>query len=1131
MKRIATLLFVIAGAVFAQTGRGTLTGTITDSSGAVVPRASVLLTNAETKTRFEAQTSAAGVYTVPELPYGRYAVEIRQAGFQTAVASGVQIAVNQVTRFDATLQVGEVQQSVEVTAAAPLLQQDSSTVQTNYNTKLMSELPLALGAFSVRSPEAFTFLTPGVVGTAWLNTINGGQTWSNSVLLDGASAGRSWHPGDFDESAPSVEALGEFSIKTNAFSAEYGRTGSAITSFAYRSGTNDLHGSVYAFERNEAFNAKGFYHQNTFDRKHDNGFTTGGPIYLPKLYNGRDRTFFFFSFEKFLTNLQYDVSPLRVPTDRQKQGDFGELLTLRNPVQIHNPRDGTAYAGNLIPKSQWSKVSSYALQYFPSANMIEPGTGLQRFYYQPQPTDLWNNLQTLVLDHNITSAQRFHYSWSRRNNHRFRDPANLLPRDNPLTMFREQIYNTNQWRSSLDSVITSRLLNHLNIGIDRLRSYNATVTDGMDFVKNSGLKNVANTHTPAQNIGGYMGLSTTELNTHWETRYEIANNLTWVHGKHTFKFGGDIRRTRWNIPGLNNTAGTFTFNAMQTASRAGLGGDGFATYLLGAATSASKRDALLTPGWRMLYTAAFFQDDWKVTSRLTLNLGMRWEVDFPRVEVANRYSGLNPYLPNPAAGGIPGVLEFATKDHRHFDNTSWRGFGPRAGLAYALDRKTVIRTGYGIYYNLIYYDFGASMRAGFEAAPAFTSPDGKLPAFYWDDGFPDNYAKAPFFDPSAQNKQGIDYVAADGKPPYIQSWNFTIERQLTSSFKVEAAYVANKGTRLNRILAMMQTKPDSLQLGDLLTKRIDDPAVAAAGFRTPYPTFIQDWGAGATLWRALRPFPQYNSTNWINSTGGNSTYNSLQVKAEKRMSRGLQFMLAYTWSKSLTNTESSRRTADSGITPYQNSFMGINEKSVALSDRPHILATSFIYELPVGRGKPVALTGIAAKFLGGWQLTGTMRYVSGTPLNLEAACPSITLVNAGACRPSYTGVTPLYGPGWDDLDPNNGKPILNAEAFMVPRPYTFGNVSRNMGNLRTKPGMAENAGLLKHTRLTERVRMQFRAEAFNLFNRVQFAGPYTNVGAYDPNRPSQTSRNQNFGFFSGQANDPRVIQLALKLLF
>ena len=1131
MKELVLILISTAALLVAQTGRGTLTGTVNDSTGAVVPEASVTVVNLQTNTRYQAQTSSGGVYTVAELPFGEYSVSVAKTGFRTSEATGIVIAANKVTRFDTPLQIGDVRQSVEVQAVAPLLQQDSSTIQTNYNTKFMSELPLALGTFSVRSPESFTFLTPGVVGTAWQNAINGGQTWSNSVLLDGASTGRYWHPGNFDESAPSVEALGEFSIKTNAFSAEYGRTGSGVTSFAYKSGTNDLHGSVYAFERNEALDAAGFYRQNTSDRKHDHGFTAGGPVYVPKLYNGRNRTFFFFSFERFLTNVLQSASPVTVPSERQKQGDFGELLTLRSPVQIYNPRDGAAYPENLIPRSQWSKVSSYALPFFPKANMIEPGTGLMRRYYNLQPTELVNNLETLVLDHNFTGTERFHYSWSRRNNDRLREPANMLPRDNPLTMYRAQIYNTNQWRSSLDSVITPTLLNHLNFGLDRAISDNRTVTDGMNFVKNSGLQNVANTHTPVQNIGGYLGIVDGSFGVYYDTRYEIAENVTWVRGKHTVKFGGDVRRERVNILSMMPTAGNFTFAAMQTASRAGVGGDGFASYLLGAPSSGSKKDARMTVGWRTLYTAAFVQDDWRIGSRLTLNLGLRWELDFPRVEVANRYSGLNPDMPNPEAGGIPGALDFANEKRRHFDTTSWRGFGPRIGLAWALAPRTVLRTGYGLNYNLLYYDFGTATQYGFEASPSFTSPDGKLPAFYWDNGFPDNYAKPPFFDPSSQNRQNINFVSADTRIPYIQSWNFGLEHQLTGSLKVEAFYVGTKGTRLNRVLNIQQTKPEYLALGDLLTKNINDPEVAAAGFKTPYPAFVKDWGSGATLWRALRPFPQYNGVNWLNASGGNSTYHSLQAKAEQRLSRGLQFLIAYTWSKSLTDTESSFRSADGGGTLFRNSWLGRLEKSVGDFDRPHVLATSVIYEIPVGAGKPMAMTGLGDKLFGGWQLTGTLRYSSGAPFTLGATCPSLTLTSAGSCRPSYTGVTPLVGPGRDDLDPDNGKPVFNADAFTVPAPYTFGTTDRNMNDLRWNGGVEENLGILKHTKLGERVRMQLRAEAFNVLNRVRFSGPNAVVGAYDASRPGQINRNQNFGFFSGQSNSPRTVQLSLKVLF
>ncbi|MEK7755286.1 MAG: carboxypeptidase-like regulatory domain-containing protein, partial [Acidobacteriota bacterium] len=451
MKSYVSVLLataVLGAAVLsAQTNRGSLTGTVTDITRAVVPEAQVTVANAQTGTRYQAQTSAGGVYTVSELPFGSYSVSVSKTGFRAAQVKEITITVNQVTRLDVTLQVGEVHQSVEVTERAVALQQDTATVQTTYNRKFMSELPLALGTFSLRAPESFMFLTPGVVGSTWNATINGGQTFANEVLLDGASTGRTWHPGNFDESAPSVDALGEFSIKTNAFSAEYGRTGSAVTSFAYKSGTNDPHGSLYYFLRNEALDARGFYRQNTSDRKHDFGGTFGGPIYLPKLYNGRNRSFFFVSFEAFLTDRPYTASPQVVPTELQRQGDFSELLRLRDPVQIHHSGDGTPYAGNLIPRSQWSKVSSYALQFIPKANMVQPGTGLMRWYSVGVPTTLRNNLETVVLDHNFTESQRFHYSWSRRNNHRFRDPENLLPIDDPLTRMRDQTYTTNQWRA------------------------------------------------------------------------------------------------------------------------------------------------------------------------------------------------------------------------------------------------------------------------------------------------------------------------------------------------------------------------------------------------------------------------------------------------------------------------------------------------------------------------------------------------------------------------------------------------------------------------------------------------------------------------------------------------------------
>ncbi|MEK7752258.1 MAG: hypothetical protein AAB654_10105 [Acidobacteriota bacterium] len=488
-------------------------------------------------------------------------------------------------------------------------------------------------------------------------------------------------------------------------------------------------------------------------------------------------------------------------------------------------------------------------------------------------------------------------------------------------------------------------------------------------------------------------------------------------------------------------------------------------------------------------------------------------------------------LPNPAAGDRPGALEFASQDRRHFDTTPWKSFGPRLGLALSLTRKTILRTGYGLNFNNIYYDgFGGGLRHGFEATPSFTSPDGRQPAFFWDNGFPDNYKRPPFTDPSGQNGFGIDYVSADTRQPYIQSWNLGLQQQVTSDLTVEAFYVGTKGTRLARPLNLQQTRPEQLTLGDLLQKRIDDPAVVAAGFKSPYPAFIRDWGNGATLWRALRPFPQFNSINWINSQLGNSTYHSLQVKAERRFAHGLQFLLAYTWSKNITDAEAATRTGN-GFRSYQNDWLGRKDKSLSGADFPHVLGISFLYELPVGRDRRFRTSGAWDRLLGGWELTGTARYLSGSPRSLSASCPSLSLTSAGGCRPSYTGVAELYGPGKRNIDPNDGQPYFNADAFTVPAPYAFGDTPRVMGNLRWMPTLLESVGLLKRTRLDERFTLQIRAEAFNIFNRVMFNAPNASIGSYDPRRPGNLNRNQNFGFFSGQSNDPRIVQVAMKLEF
>ncbi|MBC7925034.1 MAG: TonB-dependent receptor [Bryobacteraceae bacterium] len=1124
------VLATIPLALSAQTVRGTLTGTVLDATGAAVPGATVTLTNDALGVKIATQTSTSGVYTLPEVRFGTYSVTVAQKGFQTVSTSNVIVAANQVTRFDTSLQVGDVSTTVEVTAEAPLLQQDTSAVQTNVSTKQLVELPLALGGFGTRSPEAFVFLTPGQSGDIFMSSSNGGQTFSNSVLIDGGSAGRSWSPGNFDESSPSVDAIGEMTIKTNAFSAEYGRTGSSITSFALRSGSNQYHGVLYEFLRNQKLDAKGFYHnQNLTDRKNDFGGTIGGPFVIPKLYNGRNKTFFFFSFEGFRTKLPY-TGTRRFPTERQQQGDFGELAALANPILIYDPLTRQPFPQNVIPQNRLSSVSRFALPFFPKPNLLSQGSGLRDQYIATIPTSVNQDLVTSVVDHNFNEANRVHFSWSRRQNDRTRDPENLIPFDNPLTQGRLQNYNTNQWRASLDTIITPRLLNHLNLSTDRVRSTNGSVTLGQNFVQSAGLAGVSNTHTSTQEIEGYTTLGNGEVNTAYDTRFELANHVTWTRNTHTFKFGIDLRRTHQTQQALNNSAGTFRFRPISTSGPDGSGGDAFASYLLGAVHNAQTAVWLTTPGWRYMYYSGFVQDDWKITSRLTLNLGLRYDLEKPRHEQLNRHSSLDPSLANPLAGGIPGALAIASDSRRTFDKTDKNNFGPRVGFAWSPTNSTVIRGGYGLYYNLLFYnDFGEAGTLGFNANPLFESPNGRDPAFYWQNGFPQNFARPPFTDPSALNGQNIDLYDANGKPPYVSSWNLGVERAVGGNMRVSAFYVANKGTRLYRAYNVQQLRPEQLRLGDLLTRRIDDPSVVAAGFRSPYPNFIQDWGNGATLNRALRRFPQYSNVNYVNNTDGNSTYNSLQLKAENRFKAGLTLLVAYTWAKHLTNADSASQWNSAGL---QNDYDTRQGKSVSRSDRPHVLAVSYIYELPFGRGKKFLNKGGAVnKIVGGWQTNATLRYQSGPPLEFGADCPSITQVNAGFCRPSFTGSQEFTGPGKENVDPNARQPYLNAAAFTVPSPYTYGNVSRTVDFIRGWNFASENLAVFKNTQFTERVNLQFRAEAFNAFNRTIFNQPDTFVGQYNASSPGNVQRNQNFGFYQGQANESRQIQLGLKLIF
>ena len=1162
---LVALLFPVL--LHAQSNRGTLTGTITDTSSAAIAGAAVTATNEATSSKYSTQSSMSGDYTISELPFGQYDVSVSFQGFQTLESKGVVINANQSTRFNGQLQVGQQVQTVEVTSVAPTVHQDSATVEESFTSKQISELPLTIGAFNVRSPEAFTFFTPGVSGDTFRSRVNGGPQFSNEVLVDGASTTRSENGPAFDETAPSIESFGEFTIKTNDFAPEYGASGSSITSFAYKSGTNHIHGDVYDFLRATPLDAAGFYdtgrctiagkkstsqgdcnnralnpqRRPTLDQKNDFGFTAGGPFVIPKIYNGRDRTFWFFSYEGIRLANEFNVNPVRVPTARQLTGDFSEFLNLKDgvgnpaPILVYDPLTGQPFPGNIIPQSRFSSVSNYALQFMPHANQVDPATGLTDMYVNGIPLALTVNMFTMVADHNLTERQKLHYSFSYRKNFRTRDPSNLLAGSDPLTQLRRQDFRTRYHRASYDYTLRPNLINHLNLAFNRTTSVNGSVTVGDHFVSKSGLKGVADTHTPTQNLPGYITLGNAEFNDNIDNGYQIADNMGWVKGKHTFKFGIDVHRQLYDPKTQNNGAGTFFFDPRYTSSPTGAAlaspGDAWATYLLGGVQNVNFNLNEVNPGWRRLYWASFIQDDFKVTRKLTINYGLRWDISDPRSEVFNRTSSLDPHLPNPAAGNRPGAFAIAKPGHTHFDKRDWKDFGPRLGINYAVNDKTVLHAGYGIYYaQLFYSDFGEHSKQGFDASPVFDgSGDGHTPAFLWQNGVPQNFARPPFTDPSSLNTREIDFLSPDARAPLVQNWNLGIERQFGNSLTINAAYVGTKGSRLYRAFDPEQILPKYLALGTLLMKNVNDPAVTAAGFSSPYPSFTTDYG-DPTLARSLRPFPQYNAISYMNQTDGFSSYHAFQLKVEKRFSQGMQFLVAYTASKTLTDADS--ELPFSAFVFTQNDYNGREEKSISSDDVPQILALSYIYDLPVGKGKRfLNQGGIVDKVLGGWEVSGLMQYHSGVGMTIGADCgSSLGAVFAGGCRASKTGVQQLLGSGASGHpDPNNGKPYLNAAGFTVPAPFHYGNTERVESHARGFGYANENFGLLKTTKITESVGLQFRFETFNVLNRAIFNNPDTFVGSSALD--GTITRNSHFGFYSGQANTPRVMQIGLKLLF
>ncbi len=1124
------LAVIIAPALLAQTDSGSIRGTVSDSTRAAVPAVTITAREISTGVVKTTMSEAAGNFTLANLRAGTYTVTAEREGFKSVQQNNVKVDVAVTVALDLELPLGSTTDRVTVTAEVTRVASESSEQTTAIQPKPFIDLPL--NASGGRSAESFILLTPGVTGASGFGGayVNGGARFTREIQVDGMSLTTAEVGGDERQMTYAPEAIQEFSIATTGYAAEFGNTGGGVERFTVRSGTNQYRGNFYEYLRNDKLDARGFFNRTvSVNRQNEFGGSIGGPVRIPKVYNGTNRTFFFLNINEFRFRSGPDNSIASVPTEAFKQGDFsawrgagGALIPIYDPASTRPDGAGgftrDAFPGNVIPAGRISPASRRLVTYFPNAVL----PNVTNNFPSVMRTSSFKYAYTGKIDHNFSELHRLSLSY---NYAKQQDNAAGLSAPLPPPMGGRVLYHypiNHNVRLSYDWTLSARTLNHFSAGLTRQDQFVQSPTEGGNWGSVLGIANLPNGAFPQLNYAPFTSPGTQGMFVTINNTFMVADAMTLVRGKHTLKFGFDFRRLQNNFR-ANSATGTFSFSPNETAFPTAAGrsstGLAFASMLLGQVDSGTITVRDITNAMRIPYFAAYVQDDYKVTRRLTLNLGLRWDLFLPILDANDNYSIMDPTVPNPAAGGRLGAMIFAGDGpgrvgrRRLLDQVAYKNFGPRLGLAYSVSPRMAFRMAYGVSYYPTGGLGGGNTKPtalGFLATPVYTSGDlGITPAFQWDNGFPTNWVKPPIISPTVVNNTNTTMWGDAGyRPSYHQEWNAGIQYDLGQGWVADVSYVGNKSTRLPLATNRNQVNPSFLNLGNLLTQQIGSPAVTAAGFNAPYPGFT------GSLAQALRPFPQYLTVGTSSSdVYGFGNHNSLQIKVEKRLSKGLFVLASYVWAKTLTNVNSD---IGGGVSLRDNYNYQLN-KSLATYDVPSRFVSAVNYELPFGPGKSFLKGGgVTGKLVGGWQINSIMSYASGEPL-LVSVANSLPLFNSLNLPNVNPAITPrLTNSGFDPAK----NLALDINAFSIPPAFTFGNASSVLPNARAFPNFNENFGIIKRTYFTERVNLEFRFEMFNAFNRVRFGNPAANV-----------SEPVNFGKVTSQSNAPRQGQFALKLNF
>ncbi|HWB85037.1 MAG TPA: TonB-dependent receptor [Bryobacteraceae bacterium] len=1152
---VACCLFLTISAL-AQSDRGTITGTVLDPAAAVVAGARVTATNANNGSVSETSTTGTGNYTLASLPAGEYALSVEAPGFKKEVRTAIMVQVAQTARVDFTLQVGAAVETVTVSAEAPILRTENAEQSMNVSGDKVNDLPMNFGGGGgagggIRNWLSFMSLAPGVSGTnvnsPGNNVINGipNGTYGNfKVYLEGQDAtsinDASWTS---TVSAAGVETISEFSIQTSNFSPEFGQVAGGFFNFTTKSGTNQLHGSVYEYFVNEDLDARHpFSHVLDRDRKNDYGFTVGGPVWLPKLYNGRNKTFFFFNLERFGNNQLSSGSYATVPTAAYRGGDFSAALTGRtltdpttglqfpenaiyDPLSTYTDPQGrvmrTQFPGNKIPQSQMDPVALKIQQLIPA-----PVNGQTTLNWLPNiVTNTTQQLPSLKIDENLSDKTKLSFYWRQQHTNQIAAPDGLPI---PLTASRPKIVSGNQFILNGDQTVSPTFLIHAGASFSRFINPDSSPAAVLNYDAVGLLGLVGSASNPAgfpqisqlsvnnQGGGGTYGPSTADHQ--YTDTLGLVTSATWVHNTHTYKFGAEFKQNVYSDVNVQGVQGQYTFGNGPTAqpflqtSNVGGGaiGAGYASFLLGQVTYTnvnSPRDTQL----RNMVWSAYAQDDWKISQKLTLNYGLRWDYTPMAHELRYREAEIGINTPNPAAGGLPGGYIFEGygpgRCNCVFSKSYPYGFGPRLGIAYQINSKTVFRAGWGVTYsagdswgyinggmpvaglginsvtNSTGYGYAVSQfQNGIQYNPAVLSTvtldPGVAPT-------PGSLSPAPGWAAQWQDPDG-------GRPSRINQWNIALERQLTQNMSLEAAYVGNRGVweEARGLVSLNAISPATLQkLGldltnpatrSLLTSSICSAGAAAAGYKVPYAGFP----CSASVAQSLRPFPEYNNglPAWYDPLG-NSWYDSLQVKFTRRFSHGLDVSSSFSYQKELC-------LGSNGCASINDAFNRNENKSLNPSSTPFILVTAFTYEVP-----KLGPNRFVRQLVGGWTFGGVLRYASGSLIPVAGSRTNLAnyTFNTNTRFDRVSGV-PLFiqNPNCGCLDPNSSQQILNPAAWVDTPVGTWGTAAAYYNDYRWQRQASENMNIGRTFHFRERLQLNVRAEFFNVFNRVYLPMPSNN---------------------------------------